>query len=76
VDPYDYAVQGAESPEAQAFVLMMQAAYRDWAARNASEASARGAKSGAGRSVGGGGGGGGGWVWCLIAGWTLLHWIL
>ena len=30
VNPYDYTVQGAQSPEGQAFVLMMQAAWRDW----------------------------------------------
>jgi hypothetical protein len=74
VDPYDYEVEGTDSPEAQAFVVMMEAAYRDWVARDVSEASsAHSAKSAAGRSIGGGRGG---WVWCLLGGWTLLHWIL
>ena len=30
-------VQGADSPEARAFVVLMQAAYRDWAAMDASQ---------------------------------------
>lgn len=72
MNPYDYAVEGTDSPEAQAFVIMMEAAYRDWAARNASEASAKSKKNAAGRSIGGGGG----WVWWLVGGWALLHWIL
>jgi len=32
VDPYSYGVQGTQSPEGQAFVLEMQAAWRDWVA--------------------------------------------
>lgn len=30
VDPYDWHRQGSHSPEGQSFVLMLQAAYRDW----------------------------------------------
>ena len=32
VDPLDITVQGMESPEAEAFVLMLYSAWRDWAA--------------------------------------------
>jgi hypothetical protein len=71
VDPYNYAVEGNDSPEAQAFVIMMQAAYRDWAAMNASQAAAQAhSRSAAIRS------GSVGWVWlCLITAGTFLHWI-
>ena len=31
VDPALFGVSGSKSPEAQAFVLMMQAGYQDWA---------------------------------------------
>lgn len=31
VDPYNVGVQGSKSPEGQAFVIMMQAAWSDWA---------------------------------------------
>ena len=30
VDPYSVARQGQASPEGQAFILLMQAAWRDW----------------------------------------------
>ncbi|EIN09188.1 hypothetical protein PUNSTDRAFT_68092 [Punctularia strigosozonata HHB-11173 SS5] len=30
-NPYNYAAPGSRSPEAQAFVIELQAAYRDWA---------------------------------------------
>lgn len=30
-DPTSFGESGSKSPEAQAFVLMMQASYRDWA---------------------------------------------
>lgn len=30
VNPHSYGVQGRESPEGQAFVVEMQAAWRDW----------------------------------------------
>lgn len=32
VDPYSFSVQGMNSPEGQAFVLLMEAAHRDWVA--------------------------------------------
>jgi len=32
VDPLDFAVQGAQSPEGQAFTLMLHSAWRDWSA--------------------------------------------
>ena len=38
VNPENFPVQGAESPEGQAFVLLMLAAYRDYAAMPASAA--------------------------------------
>ena len=31
VDPSSFGDSGSKSPEAQAFVLMMQASYQDWA---------------------------------------------
>jgi hypothetical protein len=30
VDPYDFSQQGTFSPEGEAFILEMEAAYRDW----------------------------------------------
>ena len=30
VDPYDFSDQGQTSPEGQAFILAMHAAWRDW----------------------------------------------
>ena len=30
VNPYNYTLLGSDSPEAQAFVVLMQAAWRDW----------------------------------------------
>ena len=33
VDPYNWAAQGGSSPEGQAFVVQMYAAYQDWAAQ-------------------------------------------
>ncbi|PCH34530.1 hypothetical protein WOLCODRAFT_133503 [Wolfiporia cocos MD-104 SS10] len=44
VDPYDWSVQGGSSPEGQAFVVEMYAAWRDWV-----EAGAIGAQGAAGR---------------------------
>ncbi|KAG2113578.1 Six-hairpin glycosidase-like protein [Suillus discolor] len=35
VNPYSYGVQGSDSPEAQAFILELQAAWRDWVADGA-----------------------------------------
>lgn len=32
VDPLNYAIEGAQSPEGQAFTLMLQSAWRDWSA--------------------------------------------
>lgn len=32
VDPLNFAVEGAQSPEGQAFVLMLESAWRDWSA--------------------------------------------
>ncbi|KAH9059660.1 glycoside hydrolase family 105 protein [Lactarius vividus] len=32
VDPLNYAVKGAQSPEGQAFTLMLESAWRDWSA--------------------------------------------
>ncbi|OJA09010.1 hypothetical protein AZE42_07393 [Rhizopogon vesiculosus] len=34
-DPYAYGAQGSDSPEGQAFILEMQAAWRDWVADGA-----------------------------------------
>jgi hypothetical protein len=35
VNPESYGAQGSESPEGQAFVLEMQAAWQDWEANGA-----------------------------------------
>ncbi|KAG1856048.1 Six-hairpin glycosidase-like protein [Suillus subalutaceus] len=35
VNPYSYGEQGSDSPEGQAFILELQAAWRDWAADGA-----------------------------------------
>jgi len=35
VNPYAYPLQGSYSPEGQAFILEMQAAWRDWVADGA-----------------------------------------
>lgn len=35
VNPYSYGAQGSDSPEAQAFILELQAAWRDWVADGA-----------------------------------------
>jgi hypothetical protein len=35
VNPYSYGAQGSESPEGQAFILELQAAWRDWVADGA-----------------------------------------
>jgi hypothetical protein len=61
VDPYDYGVEGSDSPEAQAFMILMEAAYMDWAVVNVTLGTSK-SKSGAMRS----GGAGAGWV-----GWVL-----
>ena len=38
VDPYDFSDQGQTSPEGQAFILAMQAAWRDWAMERSQKA--------------------------------------
>jgi hypothetical protein len=40
VNPYDTAVQGSQSPEGQAFVVMMQAAWNDWVTNGSKGANA------------------------------------
>jgi len=40
VNPYNNGIEGTNSPESEAFVIMMEAAYSDWAAMNASRAAA------------------------------------
>jgi hypothetical protein len=40
VDPYNVGIEVSESPEAQAFVVMMQAAYSDWVQAGSKGASA------------------------------------
>lgn len=35
MNPYSYTTQGSDSPEGQAFILEMQAAWRDWEAGGA-----------------------------------------
>lgn len=38
VNPYQFSAQGSQSPEGQAFVLEMQAAWRDWVTAGSPEA--------------------------------------
>ncbi|TFK46279.1 hypothetical protein OE88DRAFT_1667912 [Heliocybe sulcata] len=48
VNPYSYGSQGSNSPEGQAFVLEMEAAYRDW-----TQAGSQGANSALGGRIAG-----------------------
>jgi hypothetical protein len=56
VNPYDFGVQGAESAEAQSFIIMAYAAYDQWDKQgrpgNVSDSNPLGKDSGAGRNVG------------------------
>ncbi|EJU06613.1 Six-hairpin glycosidase [Dacryopinax primogenitus] len=48
VDPYDYPLRGTKSPEGQAFVLLLQAAYSEWSAQGEQGESAARAVVGSG----------------------------
>jgi hypothetical protein len=64
VDPYQYGQQGINSPEGQAFILEMTAAYRDWVA-----AGSKGINGCVKMSIG--------WMWTMTLGAGLvLHWCL
>ncbi len=39
VDPLNFVVEGAQSPEGQAFILMLESAWRDWSAASGPGAS-------------------------------------
>lgn len=41
MNPYNISIKGSDSPEAEAFVIMMHAAYRDWTVMNATRAAAK-----------------------------------
>jgi hypothetical protein len=65
VNPYDFPNQGTTSPEGQAFVVEMQAAWRDWVANGS---------KGQNGAVGVRMTGAGGWAWGLI--WMgMVAWI-
>ena len=68
VNPYSFGREGSRSPEGQAFVVEMYAAWRDWV-----EAGAPGANAAVGVRVGGGGGAGVG-VGVGVA--VVLGWVL
>lgn len=79
VDPYAYQYQGNESPEAQAFVMLMQAAYRDWVNAVASSVNATDIKkSGALRTaMAGGGAAGTRWMAAVfVVLGACVHWTL
>jgi hypothetical protein len=64
VNPYDFGVQGPASPEGEAFVLEMTAAWKDWVA-----AGSPGANGCLKMSVG--------WTWTVILGSSvILQWAL
>ena len=42
VNPHAFGVQGSESPEAQAFVVLMHAAWKDWVKEGSKGASGAG----------------------------------
>ena len=42
VNPHSFGVQGRESPEAQAFVVLMHAAWKDWVKEGSKDASGAG----------------------------------
>jgi len=65
VDPYNFPDQGSNSPEGQAFVIEMHAAWRDWVANGS---------KGQNGAIGGKMAGTGGWVWGLL--WVgMMMWI-
>lgn len=62
VDPYQYGQEGTNSPEGEAFVLEMTAAYRDWVAAGSKVANGCMRMSS-------------GWPWAVIVGIGMaLHW--
>jgi hypothetical protein len=66
-DPYDYGMEGSDSPDAQALVILIDAVYRDWAAMANAMLGTDKSKSGPIRvSVGGVGVGGVRWVLGLL----------
>jgi hypothetical protein len=69
VNPYNNGIEGTDSPEAQAFVIMMEAAYRDWAAMNASRATGKSKNTAIQSSSVA-------WVWGSICIGAVLHCIL
>lgn len=77
VNPLAYSAQGTQSPEGEAFVLLMESAWRDWYEADNGVGSVNesipAVKSGAGR--GGGGARGVGlvmFVSVVVGGWTLV----
>ncbi|KAI9507406.1 Six-hairpin glycosidase [Russula earlei] len=70
VDPLDIGVQGAQSPEGQAFALMLDAAWRDWLAAGSPGATSNSAPTSPTGTQGAGWGGGMpvlGSVWLVMA---------
>lgn len=58
VNPDDFGYQGSESPKGQVFVLLMNAAYRDWVSNGAEGANVAGRKCGTAPR---------GWAWAVGA---------
>ena len=67
VNPYSFGREGSRSPEGQAFVVEMYAAWRDWV-----EAGAPGANAAVGVRVGRDGGAGVGVLVAVVLGWVLV----
>ncbi|RDB22323.1 hypothetical protein Hypma_010490 [Hypsizygus marmoreus] len=67
VNPHSYGVQGSESPEGQAFVVEMQAAWRDWVADGSKGANGAGASRWEGMGLWA-------WIWvgvCVFSGFII-----
>jgi len=73
VNPDSYGQQGSRSPEAQAFVLQLHSAWRDWVADGA-----RGANAGTSVRLNGMKMGDNHWMWLLYGGliWFAGGWLL
>ncbi|KIM78044.1 hypothetical protein PILCRDRAFT_824760 [Piloderma croceum F 1598] len=69
VNPYNNGIEGTDSPESEAFVIMMEAAYRDWAAMNASRTTSKSKNAAIQHSSVA-------WVWGSICIGVVLHCIL
>jgi hypothetical protein len=67
VDPYNYPAEGSRSPESEAFIIEMTAAYQDWVALGSKGANgALGIRSASSAAL----------VWAMIVGSGAAAWLL